>query len=247
MILLRAALLLVLLASGAHAAEDYCAYGKATAVLFVDRTTAFDQTDKTLFLQALDGVVTKLSAGDRLVAYTMTGAYTESRKVFDRCKPACPDEGFFGGLVATCRPVIARADSVGYIRELAQAIATLLREPEETRFSDLFRTVAENVRASANPDRPVRTVVVLSDLLENSPLMQERDFKRMTAPDILKRLSTSGVQVNLPGASVRVFGFGRDDSPGRPPLPQAMRQRIAEAWRAWFVAGGAADVDIGFR
>ena len=41
----------------ARAAEDYCSYGKATAVLLVDRTTAFDDTDKTLFLQALDGVV----------------------------------------------------------------------------------------------------------------------------------------------------------------------------------------------
>lgn len=246
----RGALLvwLVLLLPGmARAAEDYCTYGKATAVLLVDRTTAFDDTDKALFLQALDGVVAALGPGDRLAAYTMTGAYTESRKFFDRCKPACPDEGFIAGLLATCRPVLARSDAVAFTRELAATLADLLRKPEETRFSDLFRTVAEDVHASATAGRAVRTLIVFSDLLENSPLLPERDLHRMTSAEILARLAANGVQVSAPDAAVRVIGFGRDDSPGRPPLPQLVRQRVADAWHRWFTAGGAASVDIGFR
>ena len=113
-------------AGTAEAAEDYCSYGHGTTVLLVDRTTAFDQTDKTVFLQALDGVIAGLGPGDRFVLFTMTGAYTESRKLFDRCKPGCPDEGFLGGLVSSCRPVVARSEAVGFTRELAQTLAGAL-------------------------------------------------------------------------------------------------------------------------
>ncbi len=243
---LTAALLVLLLTGPARAAEDYCNYGTATAMLLVDRTTAFDNTDKTLFLQALDQVVGALGPGDRFVVFTMTGAYTESRKIFDRCKPACPDAGFFAGLLSSCSAVVARSENVGFTRDLAQDLASLLEKPEETRYSDLFRTIAEDVHAEAG-GKPIRTLILFSDLIENSPILSERDVKRLPPDAILKRLAASSVQVGLPGAAVRVFGFGRDDSPSRPPLPQAERQRIEEAWRSWFLAGGATTVDIGLR
>lgn len=246
MTLLRVVMLVFLLGGTARAAEDYCVYGTGTALLLVDRTTAFDATDKGLFLQALDQVVGALSAGDRFAVFTMSGAYTESRKVFDRCKPACPAAGFFAGLLSSCSAVVARSAYVGFTRDLAQGLAGLLGTPEETRYSDLFRTVAEDVHAE-NGGKPVRTLILFSDLIENSALLPEREVKRLAPAAIVQRLAAAGVQVSLPGAAVRVFGFGRDDSPGRPPLPQAERQRIADAWRSWFLAGGAATVDIGFR
>ena len=248
--MLRAALLAFLLLAGARAAraaEDYCAFGHGTAVLLVDRTTAFDQTDKTLFLQALDGVIAGLGPGDRLALFTMTGAYTDSRKLFERCKPGCPDEGFFTGLLSTCRPVVARSDMLAFTRELAQTLAGLLTAPEETRFSDLFRTVAEAVRPYASGAQKLRSVILFSDLIENSAILPERELKRLPPGEVLQRLKASGVTANFAGASIRVFGFGRDDAPGRPPLPQAQRLRIAEAWRAWFAAAGAGMVEIGFR
>src|SRR3954452_14191174 len=247
--MLRAALLALFLLTGraAWAAEDYCSYGHGTAVLLVDRTTAFDQTDKTLFLQALDGIIAGLAPGDRLVLFTMTGAYTESRKLFDRCKPGCPEEGFLAGLLATCRPVVARADNVAFTRELAQTLAGLLTAPEETRFSDLFRTVAEAVRPYATAPQKLHDPILFSDLIETCSVIPERELKRLEPGEILQRLKANGVTADLAGASVRVFGFGRDDAPGRPPLPQAQRQRIAEVWRRWFASGGAGPVEIGFR
>lgn len=244
---LAAVLALLLTTSTARAATDYCGYGRGTSVLLVDRTTAFDATDKAVFLQALDGMISGLGAGDRLVLYTMTGAYTESQKLFDRCKPACPDEGFLGELFASCRPVVARSDALGFTRELAQTLAGLLQKPEETRFSDLFRTVADAVRPYAAGPQKLQSVFVFSDLIENSALLPERELKRLPPATILQRLQTDGVIATLGGAAVRVFGFGRDDSPARPPLPQAERQRIEQAWRLWFTASGAGRVEIGFR
>lgn len=241
------ALMMLAWAHSAHAADDYCSYGHGTAVLLVDRTTAFDQTDKSLFLQALDQLVEGLGAGDRLVLFTMTGAYTESQKLFDECRPGCPQQGFFEGLLSTCRGTLARAEMVKFTRELARTLAGLLQQPEETRFSDLFRTVAEAVRPYAQGPLPLRTVILFSDLIENSTLLPERELKRLPPAEILQRLKSNGVTAKLDGAAIRVFGFGRDDSPGRPPLPQAERQRIATAWRLWFEANGAGSIEIGFR
>lgn len=245
--LLVAAAALLLTAGSAQAATDYCGYGHGTAVLMVDRTTAFDATDKTVFLQALDGMIAGLGAGDRLVLYTMTGAYTESQKLFDRCKPACPESNFLSDLFATCRAVVARSDALGFTRELATTLAGLLQKPEETRFSDLFRTVADAIRPYAAGAQKLQTLFVFSDLIENSPMLPERELKRLSAGAIVQKLRTDGISPVLGGAAVRVFGFGRDDSPGRPPLQQAERQRIAQAWRLWFEAGGASSVEIGFR
>ena len=132
----------------ARAAEDYCAYGHATAILLVDRTTQFDDTDRSVFLDATTALIGQIGPGDRLVAYTMTGAYTESRKLFEQCKPGCPDEGFFAGLVSSCSPVVARARLRDFTTELATGLATMLLHPEQTPQSDLFRTVAEVTRAA---------------------------------------------------------------------------------------------------
>ena len=247
---LRDAFLALLLLTGARtaqAADDFCSYGTGVAVLLLDRTTAYDQTDKTVFLQALDGLIAGLGPGDRLVLFTMSGAYTESRKLFDRCKPACPDQGFFTALVSSCRPVLARAEAVTFTRELAQTLAGLLHQPEQTRFSDLFRTVAEAVRPYAAGPQKLRNLILFSDLIENSPFMPEREFKRLPPATVLERVRAAGVLATLDGAAVRVYGFGRDDSPGRPPLPQAQRQRITHSWRAWLEASGAGNVEIGFR
>ena len=239
-------------APASAAADDFCQYGQATALLLIDRTTAFDDTDRSIFLGALDSLVLRLHAGDRLVAYTMTGAYTESRKVFDRCKPGCPDDSFLGSLLSTCRPVIARSDYRAFITALAADLAQLLREPEQTRLSDLFRTVADVTGtyagdAGAARGRPLRQLFIFSDLIENSSFLPEREFRRLPPADILRRLEQAGLQASVDGADIRVFGFGRDDSPARPPLPNEQRQRLREVWLKWLRAGGATSVEIGFR
>jgi hypothetical protein len=251
----RAVLALLLLGLGlglapAHAAEDYCANGHATAILFVDRTTRFDATDRAVFLDATAGLINALGPGDRLLAFTMTGAFTESRKIFDQCKPGCPATGFLSGLMATCSPMVARAALRGFTTDLATVLAEMLKQPEETPQSDLFRTIAEVTRDYATPaeaSRPIRSVILFSDLIENSALIPERALKREPAAATEKKLAEAGLVAHVDGATVRVFGFGRDDAPGRPPLPQDQLQRVSQVWQDWFRQGGAADVEIGFR
>ncbi len=244
------ATVLCAIAPSARAAEDYCGTGHATAILLVDRTTRFDATDRSVFLDATAGLIARLGPGDRLVAYTMSGAYTDSRKLFEQCKPGCPDEGFFTGLMSACSPTVARARLRDFTNTLAANLATMLRDPEQTPQSDLFRTVAEVTRAyatAADAARPIRNVILFSDLLENSELLPERELRRLPPARILLRLQQAGLAPHVTGAAIRVFGFGRDDAPGRPPLPQDQRQRVAQAWQQWFRSAGATEVEIGFR
>ena len=230
------------------AATDYCASGNTTTLLLVDRTTTFDATDKSIFLDAMNSVIEHLGAGDRLVMFTMTGSYTESRKVFDQCKPACPETGFFAQLVSTCRPVLARSDYRVFVDELARDLADLLQKPEDTPLSDLFRTVAETTRAvSSESNQKLGALIVFSDLIENSQVVPQREFLRDAPANTLRRLAAAQITPTLPGASVRVFGVGRDDTPTRAPLPPSVRNRVAQAWEDWFRAGGATSVEIGFR
>lgn len=247
---LVSALSIALVSGPSYAAQDYCQYGHETAILLVDRTTQFDKVDRSVFLDALGNLINRLGSGDRLVAVTMTGAFTDNQKLFDQCKPGCPAGGFFSSLMSSCSATIARSQLNRFTQTLALTLANLLRDPEQTPQSDLFRTVAEvthDYASSGHEDEPIKDVVLFSDLLENSDLLPERDFRRMSIERALAKLAASQIVPEVSGARVQVFGFGRDDSPRRPPLPQGERQRIAAIWQQWFKAGGAVDVEIGFR
>jgi hypothetical protein len=244
------ALVLTGLSASAYAADDYCGYGHETAILLIDRTTQFDSVDRTVFLDALGSLIDQLGPGDRLAAFTMTGAYTDSRKLFDQCKPGCPDASFFASLMSSCSATLARSQLMGFTRSLAIILADLLRKPEQNPQSDLFRTVAEvtdDFATRADGAQPIGNVVIFSDLLENSDVLPERDLRTMPVSRVLARLRASDIEPELRGATVQVYGFGRDDSPRRRPLPPGQRQRVAEIWDDWFKGGGAANVEIGFR
>lgn len=234
--------------SAGAAPVDYCGYGHAVALLLVDRTTRFDKTDQAVFLGAVTNLLAQLGPGDRLVGFTIGGDYTESRKFIDDCKPACPDEGFLGGLLSTCSPVVARSRYRLFQADLARVLADMLRQPEDQPASDIFRTVAEDTRATGGDDaRPLRQLVVFSDLLENSEFLPERELRRLPEAELRRRLAETGLRASVDGASVRVFGFGRGDEPGRPALPQGQRRTIQALWENWFLQGGATQVQIGFR
>ena len=249
--LLLAFVILVAMASEpAYAAQSYCQYGHETAVLFVDRTTKFDKVDRSIFLDALGNLIDRLGSGDRLVAVTMTGAFTDNDKLFDQCKPGCPDDGFFASLMSSCSATVARSELRRFTRSLALTLANLLRDPEQTPQSDLFRTIAEvthDYATSGNDSQPIRDVVLFSDLLENSDLFPEQEFRRISVARALEKLKSAEIAPDVSSGIVQVYGFGRDDSPRRPPLPQIERQRIAAIWQRWFKDGGATDVEIGFR
>jgi hypothetical protein len=234
----------------AHATSvvDYCLVGERTSVFIVDRTTKFDKTDEQILISQVETFYGDQTPGERVVVVAVSGAYTEMRIVFNECRPGCPEANFIGRLMASCRPVLARGDLLAFERRFITAVRELLRNQEEAPASDLFRAVAESTRMmEANTYRPLRQVLLYSDLLESSSLFPGQTIRRAVPEVALRRLSTERVEAKLQGARVRVVGFGRDDAPNRAPLPQEVRRRVEDIWRQWLRAGGAADVQIGLR
>ncbi len=227
---------------------DYCAVGQRTSAFVVDRTTRFNPTDEQILVAAAEQFFQNQAPGERIIVVALSGAFTEMRIVLNDCRPGCPPDGFFGRLVATCRPVIARSDYLAFERRFIETVRELLQNQEEAPASDIFRTVTEVARlVGANNYQPLRQLLLYSDLLEASQVLPAGQIRRLPPNEVVQRLQRAGVQPRLTGATVRVIGFGRDDGPGRAPLPQDVRNRVAEAWRAWLVAGGATDVQIGLR
>jgi hypothetical protein len=90
-------------------------------------------------------------------------------------------------------------------------------------------------------------MVVYSDLLEASGVLPAGQIRRLQPDAVARKLEGDRIEARLRGATVRVAGFGRDDAPSRPPLPQDVRRRVEESWRTWLEKGGATDVSIGLR
>lgn len=227
---------------------DYCSIGQSTSIFMIDRTTRFDNTDEQILRNQVETFYREQRPGERVLVVAVTGAYTEMRVAFDKCRPACPDEALLARLVSACRPVVARSDLLAFERGFIAVVAELLRNQEEASASDLFRSVAEITRlVEANRYRPLRQMLIYSDLLEASQIFPGTIFRRTPPEAVLRRLNAERIEAKLARTSVRVVGFGRDDAPNRAALAPDVRRRIEESWRQWLTAGGASEVQIGLR
>jgi len=245
-----AALALLFLAStperASAATQDWCASGDRTILLMVDRTTAYDATDKATLKAGLVSLAHGLEAGDRVVVRVIGASYTDDAPVFDGCVPGCPS-GLTEWLIGTCKPVQARRDRAAYEQRLAKALMDMLANPKQTKTSDIAQGVAQATRsvAAADPRRTLAEVLIFSDMLENSPHLPGKAFRKESPDRLLGKLNGLDIVPAVKGARVVVWGFGRDDAPGRQALSPELRQRLDAFWRGFFRTGGAASVRLG--
>ncbi|TPG52288.1 hypothetical protein EAH89_18795 [Roseomonas nepalensis] len=227
---------------------DYCTVGQKTSLFVVDRTTRFDRTDQDILVAAADSFFRNQDPGERVIVAAVSGAYTDIRLVLNECRPGCPETNILSQLLSTCRPVIARGDYLSFERRFIASLLSLLKQDEEASASDLFRSVAEATRLIAsNGYKPLRQMVLYSDLLEASSVLPQGQIRRMAPTDVLRRLERDGIDASLRGATVKVVGFGRDDGPTRPALAQDVRRRVEETWRQWLTKSGGQEVQVGLR
>ena len=227
---------------------DYCSIGQSTSIFMIDRTTRFDNTDEQILVSQVETFYRDQRPGERVLVVAVTGAYTEMRVAFNQCRPGCPEEALLARLVSACRPVVARSDLLAFERSFIAVVRELLRNQEEASASDLFRSVSEITRSvEANRYRPLRQMLIYTDLLEASQIFPGTTFRRTPPEAVLRRLNAERIEAKLARTSVRVVGFGRDDAPNRAALAPDMRRRIEESWRQWLTAGGASEVQIGLR
>ena len=219
-------------------------------LIFVDRTTSFDDIDKRIFADGFDRIMSRLRVGDRVFVQTIGGDYTKSETVFNQCLPGCPDEGLVNWLMGSCKSVIARGDLAQFRSNLAGDVRNLLEHPESYKHSDIARTVANlsrihAARAQKNGQAPVGLVFLFSDLLENSTVVPWRMLAGRKAKAALEAIRREEQLPELHDAEVAAFGFGRSHDPKRSALSPPTARAVKDFWEAYFKQGGARDIYIG--
>ena len=231
----------LLLATTAGAEEEWCRSGDRTLVLFVDRTTAYDETDRTDFADGLERIFETLRTGDRFVMQTIEAAPEDSGTIFERCYPGCPRAGLWDWVTGSCREMKARAGALGFKHDLARLGKALLQEPARFAHSAIGETLGTKVVEHRRHSHPVRGLFAFTDLLENTP--------ETPWPGILQRSGAAyvrhrGMTGALEGVRVNVFGVGRNHLAGRRALDRRTLQKVKRFWTEAFKAMGARSLTI---
>jgi hypothetical protein len=227
-------------------AVDYCRLGESNSLLFIDVTTPYDDTDRREIKRIFASVVETLSVGDRLTVRTISEKYADSILVFDQCKPGCPPgEGVAAQYLGTrCSQTQMQADLDGYLGALIRDMQPLIQNESESRYSDVLATLGRLTHSFAE-GRRYDEIVLYSDMLENSPDRPWIWFRDQSADDLLRAAEAAMLLPRAEDAVVRIFGFGRLHSEGRPLLPTMVDNKLRAFWSDYFLAGGAAKVLFG--
>jgi hypothetical protein len=219
--------------------EKYCDPTAANIIVYLDRTTPYDEIDKAALIDGVSRVFEGLTGGERFVLRTINDASVRSESLIDSCIPVCKSSGWlddlFGG---TCTEGVMLNDRKHLRTKVVGQMQSLLDGFVELPYSDIVLTVAKTGSAEYREDRPNR-YYLFTDLIENSQNIPGKDFFSVKNDKLIAKLEAQGQLATLTGADIRVFGVGRSGKPGRPPLDPALLAKLTQFWTAYFEAAGA--------
>lgn len=217
----------------------YCSDTGDNVVIYVDRTTPYDERDKVALVDGVSRLFESLKGGERFAIRTIAESFTSSTSLLDDCVPFCPDAGLFGDLFGSCTEGVMINDRKRLRGEVVGQLQQLLANFVELPNSEIVRTIA---RTASNEMRPGHTnrFYMFTDLIENSTYMPGKQFFADKNTALITRLSADSLIPDLSGAVVRVFGVGRGGNPAdRHPLDQQLLEKLLNFWQAFFAAAGA--------
>lgn len=235
------ALILSLLATGIARAEarTYCAPDAANLVVYVDKTTPYDETDKRALIDGIGRLFESLVGGERFSLRTIAESFSASTSLLDACLPWCPAAGLFDSLFGSCNEGLVASDRKALRTRLVGQLRDLLDNFVELPNSEIVRTIAITLPIELRPGRP-NHVYMFTDLIENSTYLPGKDFFGKKTPVLLARVAADGLVPPLTGVDVHVFGVGRGGNPAdRHPLDQALLEKLTGFWTGYFAAAGA--------
>lgn len=217
--------------------EDYCTLSNRSTLFLIDRTTTFDPDDQRLLTESLGTVVDKLETGDRIIIATISDHYSRTRRLANACKPGCPKAaGMMDEIVGSCSTMKAKQDEQQYQAALAASLREVITTAEDASGSDIIRTIG-HWTGSNNAD-PYTSIVIYSDMLENSEMIPWRKFSDQSEADLMKTVSEHGAGARTPGADIRIIGYGRLHDAERSALPAALDSKLRSFWARYFSEGG---------
>lgn len=237
-------LLLLPVKEALSAKQDYCSQGEGRTVLFlIDRTSVFDEQDKQSFANGVDVLFKQLQTGERLIIHTLTEDFSDSKKIFDACRPGCDEQGLVSGLFSQCRASRAKVDERKYVRDVLISVKPMISTQEKYPNSEIIETVAFMMQ-EYEQHKPAR-LVIFSDMIEHSRLAKFGYLKENNIQPLLEKLDRLGLIRPMQGVVVEVLGFGRDHSVQRHGLKAELKRNIEQFWQAYFKRARAKSFHLG--
>jgi hypothetical protein len=221
----------------------YCKTDGRIVVFLVDITTPYDQTDKNAIVRTTDQILGSLTGGDKIVIRTISDSHTHSEQLVERCLPYCAAEGPFDRLFK-CSDGLIRTDKETVHADIIKSLRERLAKFEETRYSDIVRTIFLAAKENALEGRQF-SLYIYSDLIENSDFLPGRQLFSSPAQRLISGLQKSKLIAPLKNADVHVAGVGRAGTKDRRPLTVPELQKVTDFWKAYFEESGAKLIAIG--
>jgi len=230
----------VLAASPGFAATGkYCSPTADNIVVYIDRTTNYDDKDKKDLVDGVSKLFASLQGGERFSIRTISDSFTTSTSLIDDCVPVCASKGFLGDLFSSdCTEGVAINDKNHLRNRLVQQLEGLLNSYSDLPYSDIVRTIAQTAGSELRKGQRNR-FFLFTDLIENSDYLPGKEFFSTRNDKLLAKLTTDRLIPDLDGAEVVAFGVGRSGAPGRPPLQQALLSKLLDFWHQYFAAAHA--------
>lgn len=211
----------------------------ANIVVYVDRTTPYDPTDKTDLVDGVSRLFENLKGGERFTIRTIADSFTASTSLLDQCVPFCPDQGPLGDLFGSCTEGVMLNDRKHLRQEVVRQLQSLLANFTELPNSEIVRTIGLSAPGEMRVGRTNR-LYLFTDLIENSLYLPGKRFFSDKNDLLLKQIATDGLIPDLTGAQIQIFGVGRGGNPGdRHPLDQALLSKLTDFWQRYFAAAKA--------
>ena len=212
-------------------------------IFLIDRTSAFDQQDKESFANGVDVLFRQLQMGERLIIHTLTEDFSDSKKIFDACRPGCGEQGLVSGLFSQCRASRAKVDERKYVRDVLTSVKPMISTQEKYPNSEIIETVAFLMQ-EYEQHKPSR-LIIFSDMIEHSRLARFGQLGEKNIQPLLDELDRLGLIRPMQGVEVVVLGFGRDHSEQRHGLKAELKRNIELFWQAYFMRAKAKSLHLG--
>jgi hypothetical protein len=219
--------------------EKYCLEHGDNIVVYIDRTTPYDEIDKQALIDGVSRVFESLAGGERFVMRTITDASVRSATLVRSCVPICRSNGFLEDLFSpTCTEGVMLNDRKHLRSEIVAQMQALLENFVEQPYSDIVGTIAGTAPSEMRPSGANR-FYLFTDLIENSPNIPGKDFFSIKNSKLIAKVTEQRLLPSLTGADIRIFGVGRSGKPDRPPLDPQLLKKLMEFWEGYFRAAGA--------